>query len=625
MEDQSSSWFWMLAIILAVPIMAYMVGGWAHSKYESDWQSVLKEQYPYSSPASRSALTLSKVCQEPQVSNARLCKELGYLSLMRFGSVAAAILGLGLWAGIAFAAQQAAGNRERLLALFRPGLYLTILGLIGLLSVQVALICATIYFGETAATGGFHPFFIVAAALGGLVGVLAMIGGIIGCLRPLSIQVIGRSLSRADAPELWQFVSDLARQIGTSSPQSIVVGLEDNFYVTSANVTTLDGEQPGPTMYLSLPLCRLLDKSEFTSVIAHELAHFKGEDTRYSKEFMPIYRGASEALVRMFANIGKNLRSFVVLPAALILYYFLNAFTTAERQIGRQREFDADRVAVNATDSMLLASALLKIHAVGGLWGITVDYMNTAASDGKVLRNIGPIYEDIAVTHVFTNEAALRDLGQVHTPHPTDTHPSLTDRLESIGWTTASAVDVVQRPAEPAITLIRNFEEIEEYLTEKWNVLLFHLQNITMTSTSVTERGRDVTDGILAVTREVRQKLSEEPTFEPDVKSLFWESHISKVRANRDGTQQILEALADADDPKAAWLRRITQELTAILSSSESISVDNARNHVDARRALVFSGTSAYMVHIQSGDPELEWKIYEGTVNGLQLSTATTG
>ena len=75
-------------------------------------------------------------------------------------------------------------------------------------------------------------------------GVLAMIGGILGCLRPLSIQVIGRSLSRADAPELWQFVSDLARQIGTSSPQSIVVGLEDNFYVTSANVTTLDGEQP---------------------------------------------------------------------------------------------------------------------------------------------------------------------------------------------------------------------------------------------------------------------------------------------------------------------------------------------------------------------------------------------
>ena len=168
MEDQSSSWYWMLAIILAVPIMAYMVGGWAHSKYESDWQSVLKEQYPYSSPASRSALTLSKVCQEPQVSNARLCKELGYLSLMRLGSVAAAILGLGLWAGIAFAAQQAAGNRERLLALFRPGLYLTIFGLIGLLSVQVALICATIYFGDTAATGGFHPFFIVAAALGGL-------------------------------------------------------------------------------------------------------------------------------------------------------------------------------------------------------------------------------------------------------------------------------------------------------------------------------------------------------------------------------------------------------------------------------------------------------------------------
>ena len=77
---------------------------------------------------------------------------------------------------------------------------------------------------------------------------------------------------------------------------NIVVGIEPNFYATAADVvgcgdTTLKGE----TLYLSLSLMRLFNKSELKAVIGHELGHFSAKDTEYSSKFAPVYRGLGNA------------------------------------------------------------------------------------------------------------------------------------------------------------------------------------------------------------------------------------------------------------------------------------------------------------------------------------------
>ena len=59
----------------------------------------------------------------------------------------------------------------------------------------------------------------------------------------------------------------------------------------------LDGKLKGRTMFLSLSLCRILSLDEMKAVLGHELAHYKGLDTRFSRRFYPIYRGATQGLV----------------------------------------------------------------------------------------------------------------------------------------------------------------------------------------------------------------------------------------------------------------------------------------------------------------------------------------
>jgi Zn-dependent protease with chaperone function len=487
MSEDSPKWIWILAVVLAIPMFAYLVGEWAHSEYESEWQSVLLKQYPNSSATYRSQLTLTSVCDLPDMTGNDICRDLEYISLMQGIAILTAFLGLALLAGIAVAARSARGNRKRLLLLFRPGLFLTILCLVGLVALQVGLVCTSIYFGEIAAFDVVHPFVIGAAALGGLVGILSMISGVVGCLKPLSIPVIGWTLSYNDAPEIWDFVSEIAHRIGASVPQSIAVGLNDNFFVTDATVVTLAGKQTGPTMYLSLLMCRVLDRDELASVIGHELAHFKGEDTQYNERFMPIYRGASSALEQLTADIGTNLRSLVLLPAAFILGYFLQSFAVAEREIGRAREFEADHLAAKITDPILLAGALLKTHALNGLWDNIVEFMNATLRNGRVPANVGPLFEDIAFSSVLPDDATLRNLGSSHVPHPLDTHPPLEDRLRAIGWSVTSAVDIVQLPEIPATALVRNLEYLEESLTKSWCAYLYRIQH------SDPQRTRDIT------------------------------------------------------------------------------------------------------------------------------------
>src|SRR5262249_3948737 len=125
-----------------------------------------------------------------------------------------------------------------------------------------------------------------------------------------------------------------------------------NFYVTETEVASLDGLLHGRTLYVSFSLCRILDLNEFRAVLAHELAHYKGLDTRFSREFYPIYRGAAQGIVNVRSTFSGRgvIGRLVLLPAIYTLSYFLRAFAESERRISRERELAADSAAANYTD-----------------------------------------------------------------------------------------------------------------------------------------------------------------------------------------------------------------------------------------------------------------------------------
>ena len=95
-------------------------------------------------------------------------------------------------------------------------------------------------------------------------------------------------ITRAASPALWARVDGLCRRLGTQPVTHIVGGIDDNFFVTEHPVHLTGHELTGRTLFVSLSLLKRLDKGEADAVLAHEMAHFSGGDTEYSKRTSPL-------------------------------------------------------------------------------------------------------------------------------------------------------------------------------------------------------------------------------------------------------------------------------------------------------------------------------------------------
>ncbi|MGV9503090.1 M48 family metalloprotease [Streptomyces sp. NPDC003642] len=82
-------------------------------------------------------------------------------------------------------------------------------------------------------------------------------------------------LRRADAPELFALVDDVARSVGTRTVDAVVVGDEVN-----ASVSTY-GLRGRRRLTIGLPLWEILTPQERIALLGHELGHYGNGDTRH--------------------------------------------------------------------------------------------------------------------------------------------------------------------------------------------------------------------------------------------------------------------------------------------------------------------------------------------------------
>jgi Zn-dependent protease with chaperone function len=308
--------------------------------------------------------------------------------------------------------------------------------------------------------------------IGALGGISVMAKNLFSLVRNAKTFVIGASVTREEAPELWRIVDNIADRLNALRPQQIVVGLEPNFFVTEADVVCLNGNYSGRTMYCSMPLSRILTTSEFSSVIGHELGHFKGLDTKFSIGFYPIYRGTVSSIALLHETGGEGSASIALLPAIAILSYFLECFSVAESRISRDRELAADQVGASITDAATIGTALVKIHAFSGLWNALQDAAKEALQKGKAFTNASKVYADAVAEQA--NIKVLDGIAETHLSHPTDSHPPLGVRLESLGITVkgVSGAALVVSPSEPAISYIDRYEQKEEEISGAYQMIL---------------------------------------------------------------------------------------------------------------------------------------------------------
>lgn len=489
---------WLFGLILAVPLIGFAVAEGIQTYFNSQLRSALRQRFADTDPSAISAATLDRLCGQRTAELRDICSTNDNLNVMSAAAIGAGAVGLLLLLGIRVAGSLARINRRLLLFVFKPGLYVTAIVLIGLVLAHAGIAMAALYYGESALIGRIHVFVIGAIGLGALGGVLAIARNAFSLIRKAETIVIGKAVARSEAPQLWSRVEGLADRLGSLHPEQIVLGLDPNFFVTEADVVCLSGNLSGRTLYCSLPLVRILSPSELDGVIGHELGHYKGLDTKFSQRFFPIYRGTVDSIAALQQTGGEGSGIVALLPAIAVFSYFLESFSVAESRISRDRELAADKEAAAVSDARAIASALVKVHAFSGFWSGLQNAAAEALQKGKAFVNASKTYAEVVAEHAKPN--ALEGLAETHLNHPTDSHPPLSVRLESLGSSieevTRDALDV--NHASAALGLVPEAEKMEEEISSAYQAVLarqlgIDLSRVTETSPEETSDEPTVT------------------------------------------------------------------------------------------------------------------------------------
>jgi heat shock protein HtpX len=315
------------------------------------------------------------------------------------------------------------------------------------LALAAALIGGPIY-GWVVAGRGNVWITITALALG--VSILVAIFP-----RRSRFEAPGLRLDRGGQPRLIELVDDEAKAMGEKTPDEVYATMEVNAAVTEAG-------RGRRVMIVGLPLLHLLSERGLRGVIAHELGHYAGGDTRLGPW---IYR-TREAIGRTIESLSDEDgdEGWSQRAVRMPFIWYGRAFMRITNAISRRQEFAADACAVQRAGRDVHVEALRRVHAFGlafdAYW--EQDVVPVLASGARP-----PLAEGFSrFTHAESIQETAgqildRELAEGRTD-PYDSHPALAERIAAVAHTPAGEPD----DSPPAVALIDEPDALEADLIE---------------------------------------------------------------------------------------------------------------------------------------------------------------
>lgn len=254
------------------------------------------------------------------------------------------------------------------------------------------------------------------------------------------------SLTWDNAPDLWKTVKDISVKMGVRTPRQIVTGLDVNAWINDRPQHSVieDKSFKGLTLYISLPLLRILTVSELQAVIAHEMAHYAGGDVDAQKEFNRAYERLFSAVIEVLDlsdDMKDEKKSETIASLALSSHeqaqrHLLNTFSRNMAAMNRRTELIADKSAANAVSAKELAAALIKLSIFDRVWAMVAEEYVNRVNKGWIDKiDVSIVYAE--AVNMFTRSAAAtaatKVIGKKKVEHPFDTHPPTLQRLKNIG------------------------------------------------------------------------------------------------------------------------------------------------------------------------------------------------
>jgi Zn-dependent protease with chaperone function len=291
---------------------------------------------------------------------------------------------------------------------------------------QGVLLVALSYYVTAVFTGYVYPKLVLAAGIFVLVASIACISAVFRSHKE-SGELHGRRLEAGQLGRLGERLERICGAMQQRLPENIIVGIDDNFFVTESPVTVNGRTYHGRSLFLSLPLLGRLNLDEANAVFAHEMAHLSGNDTIHGQRI--------GALLNSFDAQLRAMHGGMATPVFRFLLFFRALYELSLSRLGREREFRADKIAAQLVDRKPMALALAKVSAFcsfraqveSSLFNSTRGLMK-----GSISQHIAAGFEQ------FVANADLNDdILQNHATHPFDRHPSFADRLRNIGYDAA--------------------------------------------------------------------------------------------------------------------------------------------------------------------------------------------
>jgi Zn-dependent protease with chaperone function len=220
-------------------------------------------------------------------------------------------------------------------------------------------------------------------------------------------------------PRFFAVLERVCQKVGQPMPSEVYLVNEVNAFVAERGGWMGLGSRR--VMGVGLPLLGGLDEAELQSVIAHELGHFVGGDTKLG----PWIHKTRMAMARAVENLS-NTGSLLTYPFVWYTKFFLRI----TQAISRAQEYAADRVAATVAGVAATASALGKVESLAMLHDAFLHIeLSPVVAKGHAVPLDGGFRQFLGSSIARKLEAIERP---EHEPDPFDSHPPTRERVAAL-------------------------------------------------------------------------------------------------------------------------------------------------------------------------------------------------
>ena len=235
--------------------------------------------------------------------------------------------------------------------------------------------------------------------------------------------VVPMPLQREEAPQLFDFIERIARDLGVHAPVEIHLATAATAFIGAERSWT--GKVTKLSVGIGLPLFTSLSERELGAVLVHEFGHFVGGDVLLSPW---VYRtrtsigAAVHALDDSFFLLDRPFRGYG------------NWFMRLSGAVSRAQEYSADALGARLFGAAAMGAALEKVHLVEPAWDAYFHRDLVPALDCGVRV---PVFDGFrrfcAASPKRPDVQGAIDKAAHRAASPYDTHPELDERLAALG------------------------------------------------------------------------------------------------------------------------------------------------------------------------------------------------